>query len=300
VARRLGGTRDRVGRPGRARRRSATETRVARRLEIRPDAEGVSARLGRGPAPPFSTVLGRCLRSSGDPLQVAPIHRPSLGRLVTEAPRAGLDLGAVWPLLATARRGDGHPVLVLPGWLTGDPATALMRSVLRALGHNVSGWSLGANRGPTVHVVQELRQQVERLHRNSGRRVSLVGWSLGGLYAQELARASPGSVRGLVTLASPVTRWPQWMRTPRESRTTAHACPARSRPSPGPGPSAAVTSARVTTRRCCGCWPTGSGWPKEPGHRSDRHSDSARSSPGGDHDARDVVVVWRAPGQIPG
>jgi pimeloyl-ACP methyl ester carboxylesterase len=88
-----------------------------------------------------------------------------------------------------------------------------MRSVLRALGHNVSGWSLGANRGPTVHVVQELRQQVERLHRNSGRRVSLVGWSLGGLYAQELARASPGSVRGLVTLASPVTRWPQWMRT---------------------------------------------------------------------------------------
>jgi hypothetical protein len=147
---------------------------------------------------------------------VAPIHRPSLGRLVTEPPRAGLDLaalGAVWPLLATARRGDGHPVLVLPGWLTGDPATALMRSVLRALGHNVSGWSLGANRGPTEHVVQELHQQIERLHRSSGRRVSLVGWSLGGLYAQELARASPGSVRGLVTLASPVTRWPQWMRT---------------------------------------------------------------------------------------
>ncbi len=140
----------------------------------------------------------------------------SIRQLVTEPHRAGLDLvalGAVWPLLATARRGDGHPVLVLPGWLTGDPATALMRSVLRALGHNVSGWRLGTNRGPTGRVVQELRQQVEDLHRSSGRRVSLVGWSLGGLYAQELARAAPGSVRGLVTLGSPVTRWPRWMRT---------------------------------------------------------------------------------------
>lgn len=144
------------------------------------------------------------------------IHRSSIGRLVTEPPRAGLDLAAlaaVWPLLMAARRGDGHPVLVIPGWLTGDPSTALMRGVLRALGHNVSGWNLGANRGPTGHVVRDLRQRVERLHRSSGLRVSLVGWSLGGLYAQELARASPGSVRGLVTLGSPVTRWAPWMRT---------------------------------------------------------------------------------------
>ena len=70
---------------------------------------------------------------------------PSLALLATEPPRAGLDLAvlaAVWPMLATARRGDGHPVLVLPGWLTGDPATVPLRIVLRALGHNVSGWAL--------------------------------------------------------------------------------------------------------------------------------------------------------------
>jgi len=134
---------------------------------------------------------------------------PSLALLATEAPRAGLDFAALlgtWPLLWTARRGDGHPVLVLPGLLAGDPSTMVLRKYLGALGHNVSGWSLGTNRGPNGHVVDELRAQLERLHRDSGRRVSLVGWSLGGLYAQELARASPGSVRRLITLGTPVLR----------------------------------------------------------------------------------------------
>jgi len=133
--------------------------------------------------------------------------------LATEAPRAGLDLAVLlgtWPVLGTARRGDGHPVLVLPGWLAGDPATVLLRNVMRALGHNVSGWSLGTNRASTVHVVDELRSRLEHLHHESGRRVSLVGWSLGGLYAQELARASPGSVRRLITLGSPVVRRHGW------------------------------------------------------------------------------------------
>jgi pimeloyl-ACP methyl ester carboxylesterase len=140
----------------------------------------------------------------------------SLALLATEPPRAGLDLAALaaaWPILSAARRGDGHPVLVLPGWLTGDPATLPLRILLRALGHNVSGWSLGGNRGPTGRVVKDLRSRVDRLYRSSGRRVSLVGWSLGGLYAQELARAAPGSVRGIVTLGSPVTRWAPWVRT---------------------------------------------------------------------------------------
>lgn len=144
---------------------------------------------------------------------MTPDRRPSRGLLLTEPPRAGIDLAALlatWPLLAAAPRGDGHPVLVLPGLLTGDPATLLLRQVLRALGHDVSGWSLGTNRGPTGRVVQELRALLDRLHTDSGRRVSLVGWSLGGLYAQELARAAPGRVRGLVTLGSPVLRRMRW------------------------------------------------------------------------------------------
>jgi pimeloyl-ACP methyl ester carboxylesterase len=152
-----------------------------------------------------------------DAVRVPAVPRaPSRAALLTEPPRAGLDvaaLAATWPLLATARRGDGHPVLVLPGLMTGDPATVVLRTALRALGHDVSGWSLGLNRGPTGRVVQTLRAHLQRLHRESGRRVSLVGWSLGGLYAQELARAAPGSVRGLVTLGTPVVRWAPWVRT---------------------------------------------------------------------------------------
>lgn len=140
-------------------------------------------------------------------------HAPPARLLATELPRAGLDLAALVstsPLLATARRGDGHPVLVLPGLLTGDPATMLLRAYLRALGHNVSGWTLGTNRGATVEVVQALRTRLEHLHGESGQRVSLVGWSLGGVFAQQLARASPGSVRGLITLGSPVQRRSGW------------------------------------------------------------------------------------------
>jgi dienelactone hydrolase len=126
--------------------------------------------------------------------------------LLTEPPRAGLDvaaLAATWPLLATARRGDGHPVLVLPGLMTGNPATLPLRAALRALGHNVSGWSLGTNRGPTVRVVHQLRAHLDRLHQTSGRRVSLVGWSLGGMFARQLAHRCPDKVRGVVTLGSP-------------------------------------------------------------------------------------------------
>ena len=138
---------------------------------------------------------------------------PPATLFATELPRAGLDLAALVgasPLLATARRGDGHPVLVLPGLLTGDPSTVLLRSFLRALGHDASGWTLGTNRGATAQVVQGLRARLERLHRESGQRVSLVGWSLGGVFAEELARASPSRVRGLITLGSPLQRRRGW------------------------------------------------------------------------------------------
>ena len=144
------------------------------------------------------------------------LSAPSPVLLATELPRAALDAAALlagWPLLAAAPRGDGHPVLVLPGLLAGDPATAVLRGALRALGHDVYGWSLGTNRGPTGRVVAQLRARLDRLHRESGRTVSLVGWSLGGLYAQELARAVPGSVRGLVTLSSPLPSRQDWTRT---------------------------------------------------------------------------------------
>ena len=129
------------------------------------------------------------------------------GLLVMEAPRASVELGALMaaaPLLAAGPRGDGHPVLVLPGLFGGDLSTLPLRRYLRWLNYSVSGWGLGANVGSTEAVVSGLRARLERLADDSGRRVSLVGWSLGGLYALDLARRAPGSVRQVLTLGSPV------------------------------------------------------------------------------------------------
>jgi pimeloyl-ACP methyl ester carboxylesterase len=133
--------------------------------------------------------------------------RPATGLLLAEAPRATVELAvaaSAAPLLAAQRRGDGHPVLVLPGLLGGDVSTLVLRRYLRWLGYRVSGWELGANVGPTEAVVAGLRDRLEQLADTSGEKVSVVGWSLGGLYAHELARRSPGSTRQVLTLGSPV------------------------------------------------------------------------------------------------
>lgn len=129
--------------------------------------------------------------------------------LLAEAPRATLELGAtstVAPLLAAHRRGDGHPVLVLPGFLLRDANTVVLRTYLRWLSYSVSGWELGTNLGSTESVVSGLRRRVAAMAESSGEKVSIIGWSLGGIYAHELARQAPGSVRQVVTLGSPVRR----------------------------------------------------------------------------------------------
>jgi pimeloyl-ACP methyl ester carboxylesterase len=141
-------------------------------------------------------VDGRLLRGVG---------RATL--LLAEAPRATLELAAVStvaPLLAADRRGDGHAVLVVPGFLARDSSTILLRAYLRWLNYSVSGWELGRNLGSTESVVSGLRRRVDSLAETSGRKVTIIGWSLGGLYAHELARQAPGSVRQVVTLGSPI------------------------------------------------------------------------------------------------
>ncbi len=129
------------------------------------------------------------------------------GLLLAEAPRSALELGAtsaLAPLLAAERRGDGHAVLVVPGLGHHDASTLLLRRYLRWLGYSVSGWRLGANLGSSESVVTGLRSRLASLADTSGEKVSIVGWSLGGVYAHELARRAPGSVRQVVTLGSPV------------------------------------------------------------------------------------------------
>jgi pimeloyl-ACP methyl ester carboxylesterase len=112
-------------------------------------------------------------------------------------------LAAASPYLRCLGRGDRHPVLVLPGFTGGDASTTALRWSLRSWGYWAHGWQLGANLGPTPTVVSGLQERLDRLYDRHGCRVSVIGWSLGGLYARELARLRPDQVRLVVTLGSP-------------------------------------------------------------------------------------------------
>ena len=140
---------------------------------------------------------------SGDGQSVA---GPSAGLLLTEPARGLADAAALLlaaPVLAAAPRGDGHGVLIFPGLLAGDASTALLRGFLRWLGYDVRGWDLGRNYGPTEAVLAGLPRALLRHSERTGRPVSLIGWSLGGVYAREMARSYPRQVRQVITLGSP-------------------------------------------------------------------------------------------------
>src|SRR5215212_8713753 len=131
---------------------------------------------------------------------------PALPLYLTEPGRAMGDYGlylAARPLMSRLPHGDGHPVVVLPGLLADDASTRTLRTVLRKLGYDAHGWGLGRNIGPTAACVTGTRDLLDRLSDKHQRRVSLIGWSLGGIFARDLARRSPDSVRQVITLGSP-------------------------------------------------------------------------------------------------
>jgi pimeloyl-ACP methyl ester carboxylesterase len=135
------------------------------------------------------------------------LRPPHLGLLLAEA-RGLFELNAsmlMSPLLARARRGDGHPVLVLPGLLASDLSTALLRRYLDGLGYRSHAWGLGRNIAGVYRTRGLLRRRLAAIHQESGRNVSLVGWSLGGIYARDLALHMPQMVRYVVTMGSPFT-----------------------------------------------------------------------------------------------
>jgi len=91
----------------------------------------------------------------------------------------------------------------LPGLLASDRSMAILRRFLRELGYSVHPWNLGRNLGPSAELRLGMMRRLEEVHGKVGRPVSLIGWSLGGIYARELARHRPRLVRQVITLASP-------------------------------------------------------------------------------------------------
>jgi pimeloyl-ACP methyl ester carboxylesterase len=127
------------------------------------------------------------------------------GRAIHEL---GAFLGAL-PLLSLAPRGDGHPVLVLPGLIASDVSTRPLRAFLRNRGYAVNGWGQGRNLGLRPGVQRALTDLLEEINDTHGRKVSLIGWSLGGLYARQLAKMMPERVRSVITLGSPFAGSPR-------------------------------------------------------------------------------------------
>ncbi|NYE36468.1 triacylglycerol esterase/lipase EstA (alpha/beta hydrolase family) [Nocardioides cavernae] len=120
---------------------------------------------------------------------------------------SGLDalrLAGALPRLAAAPRGDGHLVVDIPGWRAPELSGAPLRAYLRRLGYDARGWGFGTNTGDPRRDVERLSQRLLELVDASGAPASLVGWSLGGVIAREVARRHPDAVRRVVTYGTPV------------------------------------------------------------------------------------------------
>ena len=139
------------------------------------------------------------------------LKAPNALLLAMEA-RAPWEFGATlaaWPLLKNAPVGDGHAVIVFPGLGAGDLSTVPLRNFLSGQGYDTYGWDLGRNMGPREGVLQKSIDRISDIVKATGRRVSLVGWSLGGIYAREFAKALPDFVRSVVTLGTPFSGDPK-------------------------------------------------------------------------------------------
>jgi esterase/lipase len=112
-----------------------------------------------------------------------------------------LPMAESW--LSTLRGGDGHPVIVIPGFTVGDRSTVVLRKFLASLGYLPSGWKQGVNFGVRTDAFAGVSELLAQLHAEYGCRISLVGQSLGGIYARELAKVNPDAVRQVITLGSP-------------------------------------------------------------------------------------------------
>jgi pimeloyl-ACP methyl ester carboxylesterase len=129
---------------------------------------------------------------------------PWLSALEVRAIGERLHMSAVMPALRRFPAGDGHPVLVFPGFSASDRSTAQLRGLLDDLGYRTAGWGLGVNVGPTNEVLDGVARALDRVSGGGREPVSIIGWSLGGIYARELARARPAQVRQVITMGSPI------------------------------------------------------------------------------------------------
>jgi pimeloyl-ACP methyl ester carboxylesterase len=134
---------------------------------------------------------------------------PLLLMLEARAPWEYAAMLAATPWLRRLPDGDGHPVVVFPGLGATDLSTAPLRSFLTERGYAVYPWEQGFNFGPRHGVLAACRERVQQVTERHGVPASLVGWSLGGIYAREMAKELADRVRCVVTLGTPFAGHPK-------------------------------------------------------------------------------------------
>ena len=135
------------------------------------------------------------------------MNPPHWSLAVSEAPRALIEFGTLIllrnALLNKLPLGDGHGVMVIPGFMGDDPYNRSLVGFLNKLGYRASGWEMGRNLGVKSFSADNLRVKLKRLAQRGGGPVSLIGHSLGGIYAREIARMEPGAIRQVISLGTP-------------------------------------------------------------------------------------------------
>ena len=147
-------------------------------------------RLATGPRPPQVPALQHLLGNLSLPFDLART------RAQAEA-------------LAARIEGDGRQVLLIPGLMASEQRMEWMRHILTAAGFVAHDWGMGRNFGPRPDSLEKIDARVDAIRQGSGTPVTLVGWSLGGLYAREYAKFSPGKVGGVVTMGTPFSGDPR-------------------------------------------------------------------------------------------
>ena len=160
--------------------------------------------------PPYADAIasfwkGRLAGGSGA------VARPAISHLLRNASMP-LDLGrtrAQAASLAAQIRGDGRQLLLLPGLLASEHRMEPMRAILEAAGYRAHGWGMGRNFGPRPDTLEQIDRRVDDIRRSSGGAVTLIGWSLGGLFAREYAKFARAKVGGVVTMGTPFSGDPR-------------------------------------------------------------------------------------------
>ena len=142
-----------------------------------------------------------------NPFTTAPVRRPSLALLGAEPFRAAFEFARNHMVKATtSKRGDGHPVVIFPGLGADGHSVATLRDHCRSLGYEAFDWGQGFNTGPQGDLdawLETLKVQVTALLSNHEQPATLIGWSLGGLYAREIGKLMAPRLRQVITIGTP-------------------------------------------------------------------------------------------------